>query len=86
MVNVEKVKEIWKVLQEITTGWNYKEFEVAYLMNERLDDVITNENEITEEITNKVYDIAQSVDSLLDEYVREELDNLSREYEENEEE
>lgn len=77
--DVEKVKEIWEKLQDIISVNNYKEFEIAYLITERLDNVISDKEEITKDIVEKVEDISQSVDTLLDEYVSDELDNLERE-------
>lgn len=77
--DVEKVKEIWEKLQNIISVNNYKEFEIAYLITERLDNVISDKEEITKDIVEKVEDISQSVDTLLDEYVSDELDNLERE-------
>lgn len=78
-IDIEKVKEIWEKLQDIMSANNYKEFEVAYLIAERLDNVISDKEEITKYIVKKVEDISQSVDTLLDEYVNDELDNLERE-------
>lgn len=77
--DVEKVKEIWEKLQDIISVNNYKEFEIAYLITERLDNVISDKEEITKDVVEKVEDISQSVDTLLDEYVSDELDNLERE-------
>ena len=77
--DVEKVKEIWEKLQDIISVNNYKEFEIAYLITERLDNVISDKEEITKDIVEKVEDISQSVDTLLDEYVSDELDDLERE-------
>lgn len=76
--DVEKVKEIWEKLQDIISVNNYKEFEIAYLITERLDNVISDKEEITKDVVEKVEDISQSVDTLLDEYVNDELDNLER--------
>lgn len=76
--DVEKVKEIWEKLQDIISVNNYKEFEIAYLITERLDNVISDKEEITKDVVEKVEDISQSVDTLLDEYVSDELDNLER--------
>ena len=77
--DVEKVKEIWEKLQDIISVNNYKEFEIAYLITERLDNVISDKEEITKDVVEKVEDISQSVDTLLDEYVSDELDNLESE-------
>lgn len=76
--DVEKVKEIWEKLQDIISVNNYKEFEIAYLITERLDNVISDKEEITKDVVEKVEDISQSVDTLLDEYVSDELDDLER--------
>ena len=76
----EKVKRAYEKLKEIEKDCGYREFEVAYLILERLDNIIDDEVDITEEIVEKVNEIADSVDTLLDEYVNEELDNLEREF------
>ena len=75
----EKVKRAYEKLKEIQEDYGYREFEIAYLILERLDNVIDNEEDITKEVVEKVNEIADSVDTLLDEYVNEELDNLERE-------
>lgn len=80
----EKVKRAYEKLKEIEKDCGYREFEVAYLILERLDNVIDDEVDITEEIVEKVNKIADSVDTLLDEYVNEELDILERELQEKE--
>ena len=75
----EKVKRVYEKLKEIEKDCGYREFEVAYLILERLDNVIDDEADITEEVVEKVNEITDSVDTLLDEYVNEELDILERE-------
>ena len=85
-IDTEKVKEIFEKISELANVRNYREFEIAYLIIERLDNVISDKEEITDEIVNKVYDISNSVNTLLDEYVSEELDYLAQELKENEEE
>lgn len=82
--NLENVKEVYKKLREITEKHNYRTFEVAFLIMERLDNVINNENEITDDLVKKVYDISNIDGSLLTDYVVEELDILERELEEEE--
>ena len=77
--DLEKVKKAYEKLKEIEKDCDYREFEVAYLILERLDNVIDDEADITKEVVEKVNEIANSVDTLLDEYVNEELDNLERE-------
>lgn len=81
-IDTEKVKEIFEKLNDMIGNGNYREFEIAYLIMERLDNVITEKEEITDDIVNKVYDISNSVDTLLDSYVNEELDILSQELDE----
>ena len=78
--NFEKVKRAYEKLKEIEKDCGYREFEVAYLILERLDNVIDDEVDITKEVAEKVNEIADSVDTLLDEYVNEELDFLEREF------
>ena len=80
----EKVKRVYEKLKEIEKDCGYREFEVAYLILERLDNVIDDEADITKEVVEKVNEIADNVDTLLDEYVNEELDNLEREFSEKE--
>ena len=82
--DIKKVKEIWEKLQDIISVNNYKEFEIAYLITERLDNVISDKEEITKDVVEKVEDISQSVDTLLDEYVNDELDILEKELNEKE--
>ena len=82
--NLENVKEVYKKLREITEKHNYRTFEVAFLIMERLDNVINNENEITDDLVKKVYDISNIDGSLLTDYVVEELDMLEKELEEEE--
>ena len=82
--DIKKVKEIWEKLQDIISVNNYKEFEIAYLITERLDNVINDKEEITKDVVEKVEDISQSVDTLLDEYVNDELDILEKELNEKE--
>ena len=77
--DLEKVKRAYEKWKEVEKDCGYREFEVAYLILERLDNVIDNEADITKEVVEKVNEIADSVDTLLDEYVNEELDNLERE-------
>ena len=81
-IDTEKVKEIFEKISKLADTKNYREFEIAYLIMERLDNVISDKEEITDDIINKVYDISNSVDTLLDSYVNEELDILSQELDE----
>ena len=83
--NLENVKEVYKKLKEITEEHNYRTFEIAFLIMERLDNVINDKNEITDDLVKKVYDISNIDGSLLTDYVVEELDILERESEEEEE-
>lgn len=80
-IDIEKIKEIYEILNNLANAKQYTEFEIAYLIMERLDNIISNKEEITDDIVNNVYDIANGVDSLLDEYVNEELDILSKKIE-----
>lgn len=80
-----KVREIWKQLQSIASTHNYREFEVAYLINEMLDNQINSEEEITDQLIDIVATVSNGVDTLLNDYVYDEMNNVSRNIEESKE-
>ncbi len=80
-----KVREIWKQLQSIASVHNYREFEVAYLINEMLDNQINSEEEITDQLIDIVATVSNGVDTLLNDYVYDEMNNVSRNIEESKE-
>lgn len=80
-----KVREIWKQLQSIASVHNYREFEVAYLIDEMLDNQINSEEEITDQLIDIVATVSNGVDTLLNDYVYDEMNNVSRNIEESKE-
>lgn len=66
-VNFEKVKEILKTLDEITDNGDYRNFEVAYLLKEFEDFTGKSTDEITEEDVEKVNNLIDFRDDIVDE-------------------
>lgn len=66
-VNFEKVKEILKTLDEIVDNGNYRDFEVAYLLKEFEDFTGKSTDEITEEDVEKVNNLIDFRDDIIDE-------------------
>lgn len=66
-VNFEKVKEILKTLDKIADNGNYRDFEVAYLLKEFEDFTEKTTDEITEEDVEKVNDLIDFRDEIIDE-------------------
>ena len=66
MVDKEKVKDFYKQLDNIQDSGNFLNFEIAWLIKnfENYTD-----NDITDEIIEKVYDFLEYLDELFDEYV-----------------
>lgn len=83
--NLENVKEVYKMLEEITSKYHYSNFEVAFLIMERLDNIIGNADEITEDLVKKVWQVADNDGSLLADDILYGLENIERELEEEEE-
>lgn len=73
MANVKDVQEIMKYIEEITSKLQYSSFEVALLIAERSE--LTHQ-EITPELVEKVQELSDSYDSLFNEGLNEELDEL----------
>ena len=84
--NLENVKEVYKMLEEITNKYHYSNFEVAFLIMERLDNIISNADEITEDLVKKVWQVADNDGSLLADDILYGLEDIERELEEEEEE
>lgn len=83
--NLENVKEVYKMLEEITSKYHYSNFEVAFLIMERLDNIIGNADEITEDLVEKVWQVADNDGSLLADDILYGLEDIERELEEEEE-
>ena len=83
--NLENVKEVYKKLEEITNKYHYSNFEVAFLIMERLDNIIGNADEITEDLVKKVWQVADNDGSLLADDILYGLEDIERELEEEEE-
>lgn len=79
--NLENVKEVYDRLQTLTEDYNYKNFEVAFLIMERVES-IENSGQITENLIKKVEEIAENSESLVSDYCIEELEELDEELEE----
>lgn len=65
--NFEKVKKILKTLDEITDNGDYRNFEVAYLLKEFEDFTGKSTDEITEEDVEKVNNLIDFRDDIVDE-------------------
>ena len=83
--NLKNVKEVYKMLEEITSKYHYSNFEVAFLIMERLDNIIGNADEITEDLVKKVWQVADNDGSLLADDILYGLEDIERELEEEEE-
>lgn len=79
-VDVENVKKFYEGLGKLMRETDYRTFEVAYLIFERLDSVVYSKNDITKEIVDRVNEICNSVDNLLDFWVLEELDDIVEDF------
>lgn len=79
--NLENVREVYDRLQTLTEDYNYKNFEVAFLIMERVES-IENSEQITEDLIKKVEEIAENSESLVSDYCIEELEELDEELEE----
>lgn len=79
--NLENVKEVYGRLKTLTDDYNYKNFEVAFLIMERLGNIEDGE-QITENLIKKVEEIAENSESLVSDYCIEELEELDEELEE----
>ena len=73
MANLKDVQDIMKDIEEITSKLQYSSFEVALLIAERSE--LTHQ-EITPELVEKVQELSDSYDSLFNEGLNEELDEL----------
>lgn len=78
-MDLEKVRKIWKMIQGIADNGDYREFEVAFLIDEMLNNVVTNENDITQDLVDKVCKVGEYKDTLLNDEVYGDLANIERE-------
>lgn len=75
MANLKDVQDIMKYIEEITSKLQHSSFEVALLIAERSD--LTHQ-EITSELVEKVQELSDSYDSLFNEALNEDLDEIFR--------
>lgn len=75
MANLKDVQDIMKYIEEITSKLQYSSFEVALLIAERSE--LTHQ-EITPELVEKVQELSDSYDSLFNEELNEDLDEIFR--------
>ena len=75
MANLKDVQDIMKYIEEITSKLQYSSFEVALLIAERSE--LTHQ-EITSELVEKVQELSDSYDSLFNEALNEDLDEIFR--------
>lgn len=77
---LEKVKEFMKYIEDLTSKGDYSSFEIALLIAERSE---INHNEINEELIDKVKDISDSYDSLFDQNINYDLEDVFNDFKEN---
>ena len=75
MANLKDVQDIMKYIEEITSKLQYSSFEVSLLIAERSE--LTHQ-EITSELVEKVQELSDSYDSLFNEALNEDLDEIFR--------
>lgn len=75
MANLKDVQEIMKYIEEITSKLQYSSFEVALLIAERSE---LTHKEVTPELVEKVQELSDSYDSLFNEALNEDLDEIFR--------
>ena len=75
MANLKDVQDIMKYIEEITSKLQYSSFEVALLIADRSE--LTHQ-EITLELVEKVQELSDSYDSLFNEALNEDLDEIFR--------
>lgn len=75
MANLKDVQDIMKYIEEITSKLQHSSFEVALLIAERSE--LTHQ-EITSELVEKVQELSDSYDSLFNEVLNEDLDEIFR--------
>lgn len=75
IANLKDVQDIMKYIEEITSKLQYSSFEVALLIADRSE--LTHQ-EITSELVEKVQELSDSYDSLFNEALNEDLDEIFR--------
>lgn len=75
MANLKDVQDIMKYIEEITSKLQYSSFEVALLIADRSE--LTHQ-EVTSELVEKVQELSDSYDSLFNEALNEDLDEIFR--------
>lgn len=75
MANLKDVQDIMKYIEEITSKLQYSSFEVALLIADRSE--LTHQS-ITSELVEKVQELSDSYDSLFNEALNEDLDEIFR--------
>jgi hypothetical protein len=82
--NVEQVKKMYGELEKLTNE-DYRSFELALLIMQRLDYLI-GKDDITQELVDKVSEVADYDGSMLNDNIVAELDIIANEIEEKESE
>lgn len=79
MLNINKVKDFMKQIEDLTSRGDYREFEVALLIAERSE---INYSDVNADLIEKVEDISNSFSSLFDENLNYELEDIFQEFQE----
>lgn len=77
-MNLEKVKKCYNGIWDLVKKNGGIEFEVAFLIFERLDNNLSGADDITQELVDKVEEICNSYDTLIDYETREDLEVIDR--------
>ena len=74
---LEKIKEFMKYIEDLTSNGDYSSFEIALLIAERSN---LKHNEINEELINKVEEVSDKYDTLFDENINFDLEDIFIDY------
>lgn len=76
-IKLGTVKEIMKFIEKLTSKGDYQCFETALLISERSN---LNHNEINEELIDKVQEVSDNYDTLFDESINYDLEEIFEDY------